>query len=235
MKVTEGVYRPEGLRVSNVYLLVAEGRVTLIDTGTARDVGRVVAEIERLGHRPSELRSIILTHAHSGHTGGVNGLVNQSGAQVLAHREEVSYLKRTRSLPSSSFSGRVMNWIDDRMSGGVGPIHVATSLDDGIVLDVLGGLRVVHSPGHTPGSICLYQEEAGILFCGDLLFNGNPFTRRGGLQFAPRAFSGDPRAAEHSTRQLSPLKVRVLCVGHGQPIVKDTAVPMSSWLADVRA
>lgn len=235
MKVAEGVYRPEGLRASNVYILVSEARVTLIDTGTAHDVGRIVAEIEQQGHSPSDLSSIILTHAHSDHTGGVSGLVHRSGAQVVAHREEVPYLRRVKSLPSSSIFGRLMNWFDDRMSGGVGPIEVATLLDDGMVLDVLGGLRVIHTSGHTPGSICLYQEEMGILFCGDLLFNGNPFTHRGGLQYAPRSFSGDPRALKHSARQLSSLKVKVLCVGHGQPVVKDSAVPISSWLVDVRA
>jgi glyoxylase-like metal-dependent hydrolase (beta-lactamase superfamily II) len=233
MKVAEGVYRPEGLRVSDVYILVSEDAVTLIDTGTARDVGRIVGQIEQQGHSASEIRSIILTHAHSDHTGGVKELVRRSGAQVLAHREEVPYLQRAKPLPSGSVLGRVINWFDDRMSGGVGPINVATPLDDGTALNILGGLRVIHTPGHTPGSICLYQEEAQMLFCGDLLFNGNPFTHRGGLRYAPRSFSADARAAEHSARQLSSLMVRVLCVGHGEPLVKDTAVPMSSWLVDV--
>jgi glyoxylase-like metal-dependent hydrolase (beta-lactamase superfamily II) len=235
MKIAEGVYRPEGLRASNAYVLVSEGHVALIDTGAGRGRGPIVAEIERLGHSLSELRSIMLTHAHSDHTGGVAELVRRSGAQVLAHREEAPYLQRTKSLPSGSILGRVMNWFDDRMSGGARPIVVGTPLDDGVVLDVLGGLRVIHTPGHTPGSICLYQEESGILFCGDLLFNGNPFTHRGGLQYAPRSFSADPRAAEHSAQQASSLMVRVLCMGHGEPIVKDAAVPMSKWLADVRA
>lgn len=235
MKIEEGVYRPEGLLASNAYVLVSKDAVALIDTGAARGGGPIVAEIERHGHSLSELRSIILTHAHSDHTGGVTELVRRSGAQVLAHREEVPYLQRAKSLPSGSIFGRVMNWFDDRMSGGARPIMVGTSLDDGVVLDILGGLRVIHTPGHTPGSICLFQEKSGILFCGDLLFNGNPLTHRGGLQYAPRSLSSDPQAAEHSAQHLSSLMVRVLCMGHGEPIVKDAAVPMSKWLADVRS
>ena len=61
---------------------------------------------------------------------------------------------------------------------------------------ILGDLRVIHVPGHTPGSIVFYQPEQQLLFCGDVLFNGNPFTGRGGLQMPPRFFSVDPAQTE---------------------------------------
>jgi len=235
MQVVEGVYRPEGLRTSNAYVVVSGDALTLIDTGTGRDVALIVAEIEQRGHVLSELGSIILTHAHSDHRGGVGELVRRTGTRVLAHREEVPYLQRSKSLPSGSAFGRVLSRLEERVSGSAHAIEVTRPLDDGDVLDVLGGLRVIHTPGHTPGSICLYQEEWQVLFCGDLLFNGNPFTHRGGLRFPPRLFSGDAPALVRSAQRLSSLMVRVLCVGHGNPVVRDTAAPMSAWLVGVQA
>jgi glyoxylase-like metal-dependent hydrolase (beta-lactamase superfamily II) len=114
-------------------------------------------------------------------------------------------------------------------------IEVARGLEEGEKLDVLGGLQVIHTPGHTPGSMSLYQEERGILFCGDLIFNGHPFTGRGGLRYAPRAFSVDPEEVERSVQKLSGLQVRVLCVGHGEPIVREANVKMEELLGIVRA
>jgi glyoxylase-like metal-dependent hydrolase (beta-lactamase superfamily II) len=114
-------------------------------------------------------------------------------------------------------------------------IEVARGLEERETLDVLGGLQVIHTPGHTPGSMSLYQEERGILFCGDLIFNGHPFTGRGGLRYAPRAFSVDPEEVERSVQKLSGLQVRVLCVGHGEPIVREANVKMEELLGIVRA
>lgn len=121
------------------------------------------------------------------------------------------------------------------MPGEGSGIAVARGLEEGEKLDVLGGLRVVHTPGHTPGSMSLYQEERGILFCGDLIFNGHPFTGRGGLRYAPRIFSVDPEEVERSVQKLAGLQVRVLCVGHGEPIVREAKVKMEELLGVVRA
>jgi glyoxylase-like metal-dependent hydrolase (beta-lactamase superfamily II) len=82
--------------------------------------------------------------------------------------------------------------------------------------------------------MCLYQEEQGLLFCGDLLFNGHPLTGRGGLQYAPRLFSVNPAELKRSAQKLANLSVRVLCVGHGEPIVNEPPVAMETLLETVR-
>ncbi|MBD3308189.1 MBL fold metallo-hydrolase, partial [candidate division KSB3 bacterium] len=116
---------------------------------------------------------------------------------------------------------RALFWLGTRMAGASKSLQVTTRLEDGDQVEILGGLKVLHTPGHTPGSICVYQEARGIVFCGDLLFNGHPFTGRGGLRYAPRIFSVDPEQAQQSAHRLSELAVEVLCVGHGEPLVKD--------------
>jgi glyoxylase-like metal-dependent hydrolase (beta-lactamase superfamily II) len=232
-EIVQNVYLIEGLRISNVYLLVSEAKLALVDTGLAGDVNRIIAQIEEEGYSLTELHSIILTHAHSDHVGGAAKLLRRCDAEVVAHRVEVPYIEGSQRLPAGSMLQKMVTWLGGRIPRKGQGIKVARGLENGEVLDILGGLKVLHTSGHTPGSICLYQEEKRILFCGDLLFNGHPMTGRGGLRYAPRMFSVDPEEAEKSARGLSELAVEVLCVGHGEPIVKDTGARMEALFGNV--
>lgn len=234
-QIVQDVYLIEGLRTSNVYLLVSDTGLTLIDAGMAGDADQIAAQIQEGGYALSELATIIITHAHADHTGSVAALVRRSGAQVIAHQDEVPYIEGTENMPTSSVLQRTMRWLVDLLPGGGKALEVTRGLEDGEMLDALGGLLVIHTPGHTPGSICLYQEERGILLCGDLLFNGHPFTGRGGLQYAPKLFSVDPAKAERSAQKLAGLRINALCAGHGEPILREDGVKMEALLETARA
>ena len=234
-KLTDGVYWLEGLRSSNAYLVASGEGLLLVDAGMSGDVPRIVSQIESLGHAIEQLEAVVITHAHGDHTGGVPGLVGRSSARVMAHSDEVPFIEGDRNLPTRSPAMRLIRWLDDLISGRGDGLAVAGPLEDRDRLNFLGGLRVIHTPGHTPGSISLYQEERGILFCGDLLFNGDLFTGRGGLRQAPRFFSADPDEATKSLHALSPLDVRVLCVGHGEPVVLESSTRMQRVLENVRS
>ena len=229
-EITQGVYLMEEMHGCNSYLLVSEGGMTLVDTGLAGDVSRVVAQIEKAGLDPSDLRAIVITHAHADHIGGLAGLVRRFGSDVIAHRLEVPYIEGTEPLPSRTGLQKTMLWLHDRLAKSGTGTMVSRQLEDGESLDVLGGMRVTHTPGHTPGSLCLFQEETGVLFCGDLLFNGNPLTGRGGLRYAPRAFSVDPDEVPRSAQKLALLSIKALCMGHGEPIVHTRGVKMAELL-----
>jgi len=234
-QLADGVYWLEGLRSSNAYLVASDHDLVLVDGGMSADVPRIISQIESLGRAVTELDAIVITHAHGDHTGGVEKLVRQSGAGVIAHRDDVPYIEGERNLPTTSLVMRAIRWLDDLISGRGEGAAVTRAVQDQDCLEFLGGLRVIHTPGHTPGSISLYQEQRGILFCGDLLFNGNLFTGRGGLRQSPRFFSADPDEAARSLSSLSPLDVHVLCVGHGEPIVLERSTRMERILEDVRA
>jgi glyoxylase-like metal-dependent hydrolase (beta-lactamase superfamily II) len=234
-QIAQDVYLIEGLRASNVYLLVSDAGLTLIDAGMAGDADQIAAQIQGGGYALSELATIIITHVHTDHTGSVAALVRRSGAQVIAHQDEVPYIEGTESLPASTVLQRTMRWLANLLPGGGKALEVTRGLEDGEMLDTLGGLRVIHTPGHTPGSMCLYQEEKGVLFCGDLLFNGHPFTGRGGLQYAPRLFSADPAEVKCSAQKLAGLQVNALCAGHGEPILREDGVKMKALLETARA
>lgn len=89
----------------------------------------------------------------------------------------------------------------------------------------MGGLKVLHTPGHTPGSISLYLEERGVVFTGDMLISdGRRFTR-------PIPFPGtNLKLYRRSVERLSELSFDVACVGHGRPIVGDAQSKVHTML-----
>ena len=219
-QIVPDVYLVEGLRRAHVYLLTLEDGVTLVDSGMAGEADQIVAQLEEGGYALSDLRAIVLTHCHGDHIGSAVELARRSGARVLAHRDDVPYIEQTESLPGGSFLRRLLSRLSDWLFK-TSPCQVDRVLQDGDIVEALGGLHVFHMPGHTPGSIVLYQPERRILFCGDVLFNDNPLSGKEGLQLPPHVFSLDVAQARESARKLAGLPVDVLCLGHGEPILED--------------
>ena len=171
---------------------------------------RILRYIVGLGRDPSELLHVVLTHGHPDHTGTIPFLTRRAGMTVLAHAGDakvqrdgglrVYYPGQLLSLPwNLPFLGRI-------------PVHQL--LEEGQTLPTMGGLRVLHTPGHTPGSIALYLEERGVLFSGDMLLSD------GRVFFRPFPFPGTNfRAYRSSVERLARLEFGVACVGHGRPLV----------------
>lgn len=230
-EVVSNVYLMEGLSASNVYLLTAEDELTLVDAGLSSDVDQIVGQLEEGGYALGQIRTLVLTHAHGDHVGGAAELARRSGAEIVAHRDEVPYIEQTKSLRPSSLVGRVMNWLSSRILFRTDACDVDRAVGEGDVLEALGGLEVVHTPGHTPGALSLYQRERRILFCGDALFNADPMTGGPGLDFPIRLISVDNAQARESVRKLAELPIDVLCCGHGEPIVDGANEKIRALLA----
>jgi glyoxylase-like metal-dependent hydrolase (beta-lactamase superfamily II) len=225
------VYLFEGLRGANVYLLLSNEGLTLVDSGMSGNADSIAAQLEEAGHSLSQVHSIVLTHTHVDHVGSAAELVGRSGAQILAHRAEVPYIEQIQTMPSTSLFRRLMNWLSDRVLFGATAPHVDRPLDEGDTIEALGGLQVIHTPGHTPGSISLYQPERRIVFCGDALFNANPLTGSPGLRFPLPTATLDGEQARESVAKLSALDVDVLCCGHGEPILGGAGAQIAALLA----
>jgi glyoxylase-like metal-dependent hydrolase (beta-lactamase superfamily II) len=173
-----------------------------------------------------------VTHAHGDHAGCVAELARHTGAQVLAHRDAVPYLERTASLPYTTFLQRLVFWLSERVMSKFEPCKVDRLLQDGDIVQALGGLRVIHVPGHTPGSIALYQPERQILFCGDVFFHNSP---KKGLWVSPAIISVDAAQAQKSARKLAALRVETLCVSHGALILTGAQEKMQAWAIEARS
>ena len=219
-RLAPGVYLLEGLRASAVYALEVEGGVALIDVCVPGSEAHIAAQLQEVGYGPADLRAIVLTNAHFDHTCSAAALASLSGAEVLAHRGDVPYIEGVAPLPYSTWMQRAAMSIAGRILGDRITCQVTRAVDDGEVLEALGGLEVIHTPGHTPGSICLYWPAGQVLFSGDLLVHSRRFSPRRAVRFSVQPFSVDPDAARRSARRLLELPVKVLCCGHGAPITE---------------
>lgn len=217
-EVASGVYLLEGMRASAVYALEVDGGVALVDTCMPGSQAQIMAQLEVVGYGIADLRAIILTHAHFDHTGSAAALAAQSGAEVLAHRNDAPFIEGVSPLPYPAWPQRVTMGLAEGLLGDAIHCKVTRTLEDGEVLELLGGLEVLHVPGHTPGSICLYQPAQQVLFSGDLLVHSRRFSTRSDVRFSIPQFSVAPDAVPDAARRLLDLPIEVLCCGHGEPI-----------------
>lgn len=185
-----------------------QGRLTLVDAGLRRASRRIVAALEGLGRRPQDIARVVLTHAHSDHAGGLAATVAATGAAVQAHDRDASFLRDGRSpqLDPATRAGRLLSRRPSRFP----PVVVASTFADGELLP--GGLRVVHTPGHTPGHVSLLHEPTGVLVTGDAIFNVR------GLRYAPRMSCTDIRLSRETADRLADLEYEVAGFTHGAHI-----------------
>lgn len=217
LQIVPNLYLLEGLRASNVYLLVSSEVLTLVDSGMAGESAKIIDQLAQGGFTLSDLRQIFLTHAHGDHTGSAAELARLSGAEVLAHKDEVPYIEQT-VVPRSQvrrFLTRLGGLLFKQPA-----CKVDVVLADGDMIPNSGGYIAVHTPGHTPGSLSLYHPLRHILICGDALFNRHPVTGKVGLQEPPAMVTQDPSQAHASIEKLAKLEVEVLLCGHGKPILE---------------
>jgi len=190
-----------------------DGSVTLVDCGLKRAPGRIVAGLRAIGRHPGDVRRIVLTHAHSDHAGGAAEMSARTGAPVAVHETDAPFVERGEIPPydPSLWSGRLMT----RTSrGGFPPVAVGERLTDGQVLDVGEGLRIVATPGHTPGHVSLLHEPTATLITGDALINTL------GLRRSWRFTCADHRRNERSVHVLGELEYERAGFTHGPEITR---------------
>lgn len=183
--------------------LVCERELTLIDAGLPGSRRRLERYLATLGRSLGELRRIVCTHAHPDHIGAVRELTIDTDAEVLMHPADIDGLKVSlRDAWTARDRSKLLAYFTR------GP-HAATGIEDGDELPVLGGLRVVHTPGHTPGSVCLYAPRHRLLFTGDML---QVIRRR--VTFASALFSADIDQARASVARIAALDVDTIAFAH---------------------
>lgn len=209
----------DGLGVGQVYLYQEADRLTLIDTGLVGNGELIVGAIEAIGHRPEDLAQAFITHYHNDHIGSLARVVERTDAQVLAHALDAPVIRGERVAEEPVLSGWEKELLD-RVTAGMEPwpsARVDRELADGDEIDLEGGARVVHVPGHTPGSIALYVPKRRLLFAGDAAasVDGKPIVG---------VFNLDSEQARASFRNLADLDFEVACFGHGAPLDKEASL-----------
>lgn len=199
--------------VNSVLLAGPDGALTLVDAGVARrSPARILAALSALGRGPEDVHHIVVSHAHNDHAGGLRELQDRTSSRTHAHAVEAPYLRSGRppARDRSLLLGRLLTVIP---GGGFAAAQVHDTFVDNERLEVGGGLRVLHTPGHTPGHCSFLHEPSGVLIAADALFN---WRRR--LGYGPRFFTSDHRLTRSSAERLGEAEYEVITFMHGEEI-----------------
>lgn len=208
--------------MANPYLIVDADGLTLIDTGMPGSHKKILKYITDLGHLPSDLKRIILTHSDLDHVGGLAALKKASGARIYASAIEAEAIAKgrpSRRIRPRQFGRRVLMALLGQFFKAT-PVKVDEILAENQTLPILGRLKVLETPGHTPGHISLFAPSIGILFVGDSIVS-----RENGLIGSVPANTWDQAKATESVHKQAALKPQIICSGHG-PVVKDAVGKM---------
>ncbi|MFO8132621.1 MAG: MBL fold metallo-hydrolase [Thermoplasmatota archaeon] len=185
---------------ANIYL-VSGDRHILVDAGTGVNSAYVYRKLAA-SIDPGVLDAIVLTHEHYDHCGGVADLRERCSSQVYMHEAGAAVVEQGK------------DWSAGWFGASQEPTQVDRKLQDGDEIPLDGtSLQVIHTPGHSPGSICLYETATAALFSGDLIF------AHGGVGRTDFQ-GGDPAALARSIHMLD-MPVTNLYPGHGPHIEDD--------------
>jgi glyoxylase-like metal-dependent hydrolase (beta-lactamase superfamily II) len=178
-----------------IYLLNL-GELVLIDTGAGWSVDHIIGNIKKLGLDPKNLTKIILTHCHIDHIGGVPEIKKRYGSKLYIHKLDAPPLETGDQVLTAA------NWYQTTFPPT--PVDVKFNLPEEVL--TIGEQKVVclHTPGHTPGSICVYLDKEGkrVLFGQDL---HGPLLSE---------FGSNLKDYSRSTKKLLELDSDILCEGH---------------------
>jgi glyoxylase-like metal-dependent hydrolase (beta-lactamase superfamily II) len=222
MEIAPGVIRFRGVRGANSYgCLTGEG-IAVIDTGLPGSGKRILGQIRELGMSPGQVRQIILTHSDIDHAGSAAELRLTTGAPVAVHREDARGLEeRSAQKRVKGPGGLLLRLLKAFIE--FSPVAPDILLEDG---DEIAGLTVIHCPGHTKGSICLYKPGA-FLITGDAVLGD----RKGLVKGPSRALSADIGQARESLKKLTELEYDILLPGHGKPALRDPSAALRELAA----
>lgn len=150
-------------RFAFIYLVFGD-KIHLIDSGVAGAASTVWAYIKEQGRQPEEVSSLILTHAHPDHIGSAKSVKSLTGCRVFAHKLEQEWIEDTEQ----QFKDRPVPGFQTLVEGPVGVDHF---LAGGETLELEQGLsgKIIHTPGHSKGSISLLFEDEKTLLSADAL------------------------------------------------------------------
>ncbi len=222
-EIVKGVLYVDGSNANSYLVEESDGSLTLIDAAMQANGKRILEFIaSKMNRTPSEVKTVIITHCHVDHTRGLAAIKAATGAKVAVHEGDADFVSGKKRYPSP---GGAMGFAFSVMS----PFFRTTPVDPDILLkegDTIGRLAVFHTPGHTPGSISLYDRQDRVLFVGD-----TARFMKGRLEGPPPRFTQHMDQAKASIEMLSSLDFEVMLSGHGEPMRSPDAPKMMNQLS----
>jgi glyoxylase-like metal-dependent hydrolase (beta-lactamase superfamily II) len=181
---------------ASVYLVDGTDAAALIDAGAGDGTDAVIRNIEKTGVDPARIKTLVLTHCHVDHSGGIPGLCERLGVRTVSHARCAEILARGNDPRTAA------DWYGMRLP----PIRIDQPFDADELRLPLGDAELVciFTPGHSPGSISIYMDRDGqrVLFGQDVHGPISP------------VLGSDVRLYKQSLARLLDLQADVLCEGH---------------------
>lgn len=219
MKLAPNLHRI-GSDLVNSYLVADAAGVTIIDAGLPGHWRELVSELENMERSLDDVRAVVLTHGDTDHIGFAERLRRDRGVGVHVHELDAARARGEVKKPSFGWGpvkvGPLMSflWYSARRGGlRIPPLTEVITFDDGQTLDLPGAPRVIHIPGHTPGSVAIHVPAVDALFVGDAMTTGHVLNGARGPRPAP--FTLDPQGALASLVKLNAVNATWVLPGHG--------------------
>lgn len=213
-KIMEGVWwirRP----MVNVYVVHTHDGHWLIDAGTPWDANALLTALRSLGVERGDLRALLLTHGDFDHVGSAARLRDALSVPIWVHTHDAEAVAGRAPIRRHVVGGlatRLSIALSSRLVHAP-PVEPDRTLTDG---EMLGdGLHVLHTPGHTDGHVCFFDEKRCLLIGGDVLRTSRQ------RRYRPPFVLADAGAQRQTLHKLAGLKFDRAVFGHGPPILNE--------------
>ena len=220
MKLAPSLHRI-GSSLVNAYLVESGGLVTIIDAGLPGYWSDLPNELAAMGRSLDDVRAVVLTHGATDHLGFAERIRRERNVPVYVHELDAGRARGEVKKPSSGWGPinprALLGFLTyTARKGGlrIKPLTEVTTFTEG-TLDVPGAPRVIHLPGHTPGSVAIHIPAVDAIFLGDAFTTRSVLTGKEGLQ--PGPFTLDSEGARASLAKLDGIEATWVLPGHGEP------------------
>ena len=215
-RLSDNVHQIHFGSTSVIVLQTTEGLI-LFDSGFKWNGHVLEKSIGSIGFSINDISHLLMTHHHPDHSGGLHSLVNKGVSKIYIHTKDSKVITGKTNMPGlirNPLLGLFGNPFLSLLKGK--PIELSFTLDGGEKIGSSVPIEVIHTPGHTDGSVCYYLPTEGILIAGDALS-----VRNKELSGPSKIFSNDWNQAVESVNKLIAFDYYIVCLRHYRPILKN--------------
>jgi glyoxylase-like metal-dependent hydrolase (beta-lactamase superfamily II) len=208
----------------NCYLIKdSDGSLILIDTGIKGSWRKIDKALRSIGKSPSDVKAIVISHAHLDHVGSLEKAKYYTNGLIYGHEIEKDFISngKTPQVTHLFFAAKIFSFF----STNIDAVDVDYSFKDEEVLNLAGGLKVIHTPGHTPGHCSFLHLASSTLITGDAVVN---FFAR--LSYPFKYFCSDYKLTKQTAQKLAEFDYDSAVFMHGPPIYQNARVAIGDFL-----